>query len=123
MAIRFSMTTLTMRSALRSESTDGIPQDADPFHFKLDDVARLEPPPVAQLEDATAPDRSRAEHVARQQPGVACGMRNDRLPRVVHVPEFAARPFFAVHARDHRRAAAVELVRRDEDRTEARREI
>src|SRR3954470_5234619 len=122
-AIRFSMTTLTMRSALRSESTDGIPQNADPFDFELDDVARLQPAPITELEDATRPHRARAEHVAGQKPRVACGVRDDRLPRVVHVGELAAGPFFAVHARDHRGAAAVELVRRDEDRTKARREI
>ena len=37
------------------------------------------------------------------QVSVPCRVRDDRVPRVVHVGEVPARAFLAVHARDHRR--------------------
>src|SRR5207244_12299769 len=51
------------------------------------------------------------------------GLRDDLLPREVHVAELAARALLAVDARDHRGPRAVELVRGDEDRAEARGEV
>ena len=48
------------------------------------------------------------------------GLRNDRVPRVVHVREVPARPLLTVHARDHRGARTVELVGRHQHRPEAR---
>ena len=68
-------------------------------------------------------DRARAEHVARPQCGVAPRVRDDRLPRVVHVTEVPARALLAVHARDHLQPQVVELVRCDYDRPERRREV
>src|SRR5205807_3228857 len=64
-----------------------------------------------------------AEDVAGKQAGVARGLGDDRLPRVVHFGELAPRALLAVHAGDHRRARAVELVRRDDDRAEAGGEV
>src|SRR5919201_1996035 len=104
-------------------SDDVIPERSDPLDLELDDVARLEPAPVAVLEDAAASDGARAEDVTGQQPRMARGVAHDRLPRVVHVDEVAARSFLAVDARDHRPAPSVELVGRDDDRAEARREV
>src|SRR5256885_3979570 len=116
------MTAVTLRPP-SAESSDRIPQDPDALDLELDDVARLQPAPVSLLEDATGADRSRAEHVARQEARVARRVRDDRAPRVVHVPELAARALLAVDAREHRAAAAVELVGRDDDRPEAGREV
>src|SRR5438045_1694168 len=72
-----------------------IPEHADPLHLELDDVAAPEPPPVAVLEDAAGADRARAEDVARDEEGVARGVRDDRLPRVIHLAEIAARALLA----------------------------
>src|SRR5262245_5462898 len=105
------MSTLTLQPAPGEESSrDAISQDADAFDLELDDVARLHPAAVAVLEDAARADRARAEDVAGQQPCVARGVSDDRLPRVMHVREAAARTLLAVDACDHRAASPVELV-------------
>src|SRR5256885_148645 len=88
--IGFSMTALRVQPPLGSESSDAIAKDADAVHLELDDAPRLQPASVAVLEDASRPDRPRAEHVSRQQSRVARRMRHDRLPRVVHVGQPAA---------------------------------
>src|SRR5439155_7787271 len=85
--------------------------------------ASLEPTAIAELEDAARPDRSRAEHVAGEQPRVPRRLLDDPRPGELHVAELAARALLAVHARDHRPGRAVELVRGDDDRAEARREV
>src|SRR5438067_1656510 len=71
-------------------SANGVPQDADPLDLELDHVAPLEPTPVAELEDAARPDRSRAEHVAGEQPRVPRSVLDDPRPREPHVAELAA---------------------------------
>src|SRR5881392_2350185 len=93
---------------------NAVAQHADSLHLELDHVARLQPALVAVLEDAAGPDRARAEYVARPQLGVAPRVRDDRLPRVVHVAEVAARALLAVDARDHFQAQVAELVGSDE---------
>src|SRR5947207_3128435 len=94
----------TATSATVISSTPGlphaVPQDADPLDLELDDVAVLQPPAVTVFEDATGSNRAGAEDVAREQPCVACGVRDDGRPRVVHVGELAARALLAVHTRD-----------------------
>src|SRR5205085_1109248 len=102
---------------------DAVSEHADPFDLELDDVAGLEPPAVAELEDAARADGSGAEDVAREEARVPRGVGDDRVPRVVHVAELATRALLAVHARDHRGARAVELVAREDERAEARREV
>src|SRR6478752_8281504 len=102
---------------------DGVPQHADSRHLQLDHVARLQPAPVAELEDAARPDRPRSEHVAGQQPRVPRRVLDDPLPGEVQVRELAAGALLTVHARDHHGTGAVELVGRDHDRAERRREV
>src|SRR5215216_6482189 len=102
---------------------DGVPQDSDALHLELHDVARLKPAAVSVLEDAAGADRARAEDVAGAELRVARSLGDEGSPRKVHVTELAARALLAVHARHHRRRRAVELVRRDDDRAEARREV
>src|SRR5712691_3056626 len=97
-------------TAISGTSSDDIPQHADPLHLQLDDVARLEPAPVSELQDATRADGARAEDVAWQEARVQRGMRDDPLPGEVHVAELPARAFLPVHARDHHSARAVEFV-------------
>src|SRR5581483_1516561 len=87
------------------------------------DVAGPEPAAVAVLEDGAAADGSRADDVAGQQSSVPRRLREDRLPRVVNVPEVATRPLLAVHACDHLDAEVAEVVGRDDDGAEARREV
>src|SRR5438046_2058650 len=70
---------------------NAVAQHADPLDLELDHVARLQPALVTVLQDAAGPDRARAEHVAGAQLGVARGVRDDRVPRVVHVAGIAAR--------------------------------
>src|SRR5438552_3902970 len=105
------------------DSDDSVPQHADSLHLELDDVAALQPATVSMLEDAARADGARAEHVARAQLRVPRGMGDNRLPAVVHVRQVSAGPFLAVHARDHHAARPGELVRCDDDRAEARREV
>src|SRR5581483_4847553 len=64
-----------------------------------------------------------ADHVARREHRVARRLREQRIPLVEHRREIAARALLAVDTRDHLAARAVELVRRDEDRPERRREV
>ena len=68
------MTTFTLQPPLGSESSDRIPQDADPLDLQLDDVAGLEPAAVAVLEDAARADRPRAQDVTLEQPRVPRGV-------------------------------------------------
>src|SRR5438874_13372425 len=119
------MSTLTMRVPLGAESRlrDAVAQRADAFDLELDHVPGLEPAAVSVLEDAACADGSRAQHVARSELRVARGVREDRVPRVVHVGELAARSLLAVDAGKHRSAPPVELVGRDDDRPEARGEV
>ena len=98
---------------------DAVPQHADPLDLELDDVAGLEPAPVAVLEDAARarPCPSRA----RRRAAAACSAppaRRAPSHEWCMSPSVAARALLAVHARDHRRRRAVELVRRDDDRAE-----
>src|SRR5712691_2606178 len=109
-------------TALRARP-DRIAEHADAFDLELDDVAGLQPAPVAELQDAAGADGARAENVARQEPGVARRVLADRAPRVLHVGRGAPRALLAVHSGDHRAGAAVELVRRDDHRAEAGREV
>src|SRR4051812_10657324 len=97
---------------------NAVAQHADPLDLELDHVARLQPALVAVLEDAARPDRARAEDVAGPQLRVARRVRDDRVPRVVHVAEVAARELLAIHARDHLQPQVAELVRGDEQRAE-----
>src|SRR6266536_1944093 len=106
-----------------SASDTAISQHADPLDLELDDVAPLQPAPVAVLEDAAGADRAGAEDVAGAEVRVPGRLREDRVPGVVHVRELAARTFLAVDAGDHRPGCPVELVGRDDDRPEARREV
>src|SRR5712691_4315130 len=121
--MRFSMSTVTMRSAPGEESSDAVPEEADSLDLEHDDVAALQPAAVAVLEDAAGADGARSQDVAWPQTGVACRVRDDRIPRVVHVGELAARALFAVDARGHRSRRPVELVRRHDDRAQARGEV
>src|SRR2546423_7243175 len=107
----------------RGGQTDEVSERADPLDLELDDVTGPEPPAVAELQDAARADRSGAEDVSRKEAGVARGVGDDCVPGVVHVAELAARALLTVHARDHRGAGAVELVGRDDERAEARREV
>src|ERR1700752_1455222 len=109
--------------ARRLPRADRVPQGADPLDLQLDHVARLQPPAVTELQDAARADSPRAEHVAGVELGVPGRLLDDRLPGVGHVAELAARALLAVHPRDPRPGRAVELVRRDDDRPEARREV
>src|ERR671936_1456957 len=93
---------------------DAVVEDADPLDLELDDIARPEPAVVAELEDAARADGARAEDVPRHEVRVPRRVGDDRLPRVVHVPELAAGALLAVHAGDHRPARAVELVGGDD---------
>jgi hypothetical protein len=102
---------------------DAVPEHAEPLHLELHDVARPEPAPVAVFEDATGSDRARAEDVAWQQHRVQRRLRDDLLPREVHIREFTARALLAVDPRDHRAAATVEFVRCDHERPEAGSEV
>src|SRR5512132_199769 len=102
---------------------DPVPQHAHPLDLELDDVAGLKPPAVAVLQDAAGADRPRPEDVPGQERGVAGRVGDHRLPRVVHVGEVAARALLTVDAGDHRRAGAVELVRRNDDRAQAGRKV
>src|SRR6266511_455957 len=106
-----------------SASDNAISQHADPLDLELDDVAPLQPAPVAVLEDAAGADRAGAEDVAGAEVRVPGRLREDRVPGMVHVRELAARTFLAVDAGDHRPGCPVELVGRDDDRPEARREV
>ena len=102
----------------------GVPQHADALDLQLDDVAALQPAPVAVLEDAAAADRARADHVARAKHRVPrAPARASASQPWYRSREVAARALLAVHARDHLPVAAVELVGRDEHRPERRREV
>src|SRR5438477_7822489 len=61
-------------------SANGVPQESDPLDLELDHVAALEPPPVAELEDAASPHRPGTEHVAREEAGIARCMLDDLRP-------------------------------------------
>src|SRR5436309_1960335 len=98
------MSTVTMRSDPRAKSSDPVPEHADALDLELDHVPALQPATVAVFENAAGADGPRAEHVAGSEVRVARSLRDDRLPRVVHVGELAARPLLAVHARNHRPA-------------------
>src|SRR3954468_15159220 len=104
-------------------SSDTVAQDADALDLQLDDIARLQPAAVAMLEDAAGPDCPGAENVSRTEVGVPCRVRHDGVPRVMHGRQIPARALLTVHARDHRPARAVELVRGHEHRADARGEI
>src|SRR5438876_467087 len=117
------MSTLTMVSPLGAESSDTVPQDADPLDLQFHDVAAVQPATVAVLEDAAGSDRAGAEDVAGPQVRVTRGVRDNCIPGVVHVGEVPARPLLAVDARDHAAALPVELVGGREDRPEARGEV
>src|SRR5205823_160261 len=69
---------------------DAVAQHADSLDLELDDVAGLQPAAVVLLEDGAAADGTRADHVARKQPAVACSLRHDRVPRVEEVAEISA---------------------------------
>src|SRR5215207_8266381 len=107
----------------RLPRADRVPQHPDPLDLELDLVARLEPAAIAVLEDAAGSDGAGAEDVARPELGVPARLLDDATPRVVEVGEIPARALLAVHAGDHDGRRAVELVRRDDDRAEARREV
>src|SRR5580765_8927696 len=113
----------TMASAPGEESSDTVAQDADALNLELDDIPGLQPAAVAVLEDAARPDGPGAENVPGPEVGVPCRVRHDRVPRVVHVGQIAARALLTVHTRDHRPARAVELVRSHEQRPDARGEV
>src|SRR5579859_8162802 len=102
---------------------DHVAEHTDALDLELDHVSRLQPAAVAELEDAAGADRPRTEDVPGQQACVPRRVAADRLPGVVHVGNGAPRALLAVDARDHRPGRAVELVRRDDDGTEARREV
>src|SRR5207248_7483820 len=72
---------------------------------------------------AAGADGARADHLAGEKPRVPGGLRDDRVPGVVHVAEIAARALLPVDPRDHLEAEIAELVGRDDDRPEARREV
>src|SRR5919201_2071975 len=97
-----------------------VPEHADSLDLELDDVARLEPTSAAELEDAAGADGARPDHVAREEARVERGAADDGVPRVVHVAEIAAGELLAVHARDHLELQVAEVVRRDDDRPQAR---
>jgi hypothetical protein len=121
-AVRISRR-LTGRVGAWTARPDPVSQHPEPLDFELDDIAGLEPPAVAVLEDAAGADRPRAQGIARQELRVAGRVGDDRLPRVVHIPELAAGSLLAVDASDHRPGGAVELVRGDDNRPQARREV
>src|SRR4029077_20669921 len=121
--IRFSMSFNTMEVAPGEESSDTVAQDADALDLELDDIPGLQPATVAVLEDAAGPNGSGAENVSRPEVRVPCRVRHDRVPRVVHVRQIPARALITVHARAHRPARAVELVRGHEQRPDARGEV
>src|SRR6476660_8848635 len=102
---------------------DPVLQDADPLDLELDVVAGPEPALVAVLEDAAGADGAGAKDVARAQLGVAARVRDDCLPRVVHVAEISAGALRAVHAGDHLQAQVAELIRGDDDRPQRRRKV
>src|ERR671910_2880460 len=103
--------------------SDAVVKAPDPFDLELDEVAGPQPASVAVLEDAARAHRARAENVTGHEPGVACGVRDEIVPAPVHVREVAARALFSVDAREHLEAKIAELVWRDDDGTEARREV
>src|SRR4051794_35344545 len=70
-------------------SSDDVAQNADALDLELDHVAALQPPSVAELEDAASADGAGAQHVPGQQLRVARSVRDDRVPRVVQVVELA----------------------------------
>src|SRR5215218_1778163 len=107
----------------RLARADGVPEHTDALHFELDDIARQEPPAVAVFEDAAGAHGPGAEDLAWTELRVERGLRDQLVPGVVHVAELAARALLAVDARDHPPARAVELLRRHDDRPEARREV
>src|SRR5712691_4624858 len=109
-------------TALRARP-DRIAEHADAFDLELDDVAGLQPAPVAELQDAAGADGARAENVAGQEASVSGCVVRDRAPRVLHVGRGAPRALLSVHPGDHRAGVAVELVRRDDYRAEAGREV
>src|SRR5438309_1127204 len=78
---------------------DPVAQDADSLDLELDDVAALQPALVTVLENAAGPDRPRAEHVAGAQLSIARRVRDDHVPRVVHVAEVSTRALLAVQDR------------------------
>src|SRR5215208_2842631 len=104
-------------------SGNAVAEDADPLDLELDDVAPLQPAPVPVLEDAAGADRAGADDVAGAEHRVLRGAGEDRVPTVVEIAEVAARALRAVDAGDHLGRRAVELVGRDDDGAEARREI
>src|SRR5215210_1669810 len=97
---------------------DAVREHADPLDLELDDVAPLEPPAVAVLEDAAGADGPRADDVAGAERRIARRMVEDPLPRVVEVAQVPARALLAVHPCDHLGLASVELVDGDDDRAE-----
>src|SRR5215203_5097472 len=109
--------------AVLATLADDVSQDADSLDFQLDLVARLEPPPVAQLEDAARPDRARAEQVAGAERRVPGRLLADSLPREVEIAQVATRALLAVHARDHRRFVSGKLINGHDDRADRRREV
>src|SRR5437667_7947678 len=117
---RMSMTGPAQELPLRPYD---VSHHADSLDLELDHVARLQPAAVAVLEDAAGADRARADHVAGDELRVRRGPLEDRLPRVVHVAEVAARALFAVDAGDHLQAQVAELVRRHDDGTERSGEV
>ena len=58
---------------------DGVPQHADPLDLELDLVARLEPAPVAVLQDGAGPDGAGAEDVAGPELGVPARLLDDAI--------------------------------------------
>ena len=56
---------------------DPVPQHTDPLDLELDLVARLEPAPVAVLQDAAGPDGAGAEDVAGPELGVPARLLDD----------------------------------------------
>src|SRR5215210_7546627 len=103
--------------------SDPVTEHADALDLQLDLVPGPEPALVAVLEDASGSDRAGAEDVSRPQLCVAPRVGDDRLPGVVHVAEIAAGALLAVHAGDHLQAQLPQLVRRDDDRPQRRREV
>src|SRR5215831_16094526 len=110
-------------TAMSATRRDRVPKHADALHLELDHVAGLEPTTVAVLEDAAGADGPRTEHVSGVEPRVPDCLLDHPVPREVHVTQLPAGALLAVDPRDHQRARAVELVRRDDDRSEGRREV
>src|SRR5205809_6311488 len=88
----------TAVSSQKRVSADPVPQHADAVHLELDDIARLEPPPVTVLEDAAGSYGAGAKDIARPQDGVAGGLSDELAPGEVHVAELSTRALLAVHA-------------------------